>query len=69
MFDVQTINSSVKIGSRKTMTMTATKIGKKRMTVMQKDGATQDVVLTSVKLCTGTMVKSIFHWKSFTKRI
>jgi hypothetical protein len=47
MFDVQVIKSPVKIGSGKTMN--ATKIGKKRLTVMQKDGSTQDVVLTDVK--------------------
>jgi hypothetical protein len=47
MYDVQMIKSPVKIGSGKSMT--ATKIGKKRMTVIQKDGSTQDIILTEVK--------------------
>lgn len=47
MFDCRQIQSSVKIGNGKTLS--ATKIGKKRMTVVQKDGTTTDVVLTDCK--------------------
>lgn len=45
-FDVEVIKSPVKIGSSKTMT--ATKLKKKQMTVIQKDGSTQDFMLTDV---------------------
>ena len=47
MFNVQVMKSPMKIASSETMT--AIKLGKKRMTVMQKDGSTQDAVLTEIK--------------------
>jgi hypothetical protein len=47
MFDVQVINSSIKIGDGKTLT--ATKIGKKRLTVIQEDGTTTDIILEDYK--------------------
>ena len=47
MFDCRMIQSSVKIGNGKTLS--ATKIGKKRMTVIQKDGTTTDVILPECK--------------------
>jgi hypothetical protein len=47
IFDIKAIKSPVKIGSGKSMT--ATKIGKKRMTVIQKESLTQNIVLKDFK--------------------
>ena len=47
MFDVEVISSSIKIGDGKTLT--ATKIGKKRLTVVQEDGTTTDIILEDYK--------------------
>jgi hypothetical protein len=48
MFDVKVIKSPVKVG-RSGKLLTATKIGKKKMTVIQKDGSTNNIVLREVK--------------------
>jgi hypothetical protein len=47
MFDVQVISSSVIIGNGKALT--ATKIGKMRRTIIQKNGDTANITLTEVK--------------------
>jgi hypothetical protein len=47
MIDVKIINSPVRIGNGKAVT--ATKIGKRRITIIQKDRSTQDAVLTEYK--------------------
>jgi hypothetical protein len=47
MFDVEVISSPVKIGNGKALT--ATKLGKMRRTIIQKNGDTVDVTLTDVK--------------------
>ena len=47
MTDVEIINSPVRIGNGKALT--ATKIGKRRITIIQKDGSTQDAVLNEYK--------------------
>jgi hypothetical protein len=47
MTDVEIINSPVRIGNGKALT--ATKIGKRRITVIQKDGSSQDAVLEEYK--------------------
>ncbi len=47
MFDVQVISSPVKIGNGKALT--ATKIGKMRRKIIQKNGDTVDITLTEVK--------------------
>jgi hypothetical protein len=47
MFNCRVIKSSVKIGNGKELS--ATKIGDKRMTVVQKDGSTADVLLKDCK--------------------
>ncbi len=47
MFDVEVISSPVKIGNGKALT--ATKLGKMRRTIVQKNGDTVDVTLTDVK--------------------
>jgi hypothetical protein len=47
MFEVQVISSPIKIGNGKVLT--ATKIGKKRLTVVQEDGTTTDIVLEDYK--------------------
>ncbi len=47
MFDVEMISSPVKIGNGKALT--ATKLGKMRRTIVQKNGDTVDVTLTDVK--------------------
>jgi transposase InsO family protein len=47
MFDVEIISSPIKIGDGKVLT--ATKIGKKRLTVMQADGKATDIVLEDYK--------------------
>jgi hypothetical protein len=46
MFDIQVIGSPVKIGNEKALT--ATNIGKRRWTVVQKNGDTVHVTLTKV---------------------
>ncbi len=43
MTDVELINSPVRIGNGKALT--ATKIGKRRITIIQKDGSSQDAIL------------------------
>jgi hypothetical protein len=47
MFNVEMISSPIKIGDGKVLT--ATKIGKKRLTVVQADGTTTDVILEDYK--------------------
>jgi histone deacetylase 1/2 len=47
MFDVEVISSPVKIGNGKLLT--ATKIGKKRITAIQKDGSSIDMILEDYK--------------------
>jgi hypothetical protein len=47
MFDVQVIRSPVKIGNGNALT--ATKIGKMKRTIIQKNGDTADITLTEVK--------------------
>jgi hypothetical protein len=47
MFDVTVISEPIKVGNGSCMT--ATKIGKLRCTIIQKDGTTSDVVLKDVK--------------------
>jgi hypothetical protein len=47
MFDVEMISSPVKIGNGKALT--ATKLGKMRQTIVQKNGDTEDITLTDVK--------------------
>ena len=54
MYDIKDIKSKVKVGSG--VTLMATKIGKKKVTVVQKDGATQDVTLLNVKYVPGLWV-------------
>ncbi len=51
MFDTRAINSPIKIGNG--TTLRATKIGKKRLTVLQKDGTTTDIVLEGCKFVPG----------------
>jgi hypothetical protein len=47
MFDVLVINEPIKVGNGSCMT--ATKIGKLRRTIIQRDGTTSDIVLHDVK--------------------
>ncbi len=47
MTDVELINSPVRIGNGKALT--ATKIGKRRITIIQKDGSSQDAILEEYK--------------------
>jgi hypothetical protein len=47
MTDVELINSPVRIGNGKALT--ATKIGKRRITIIQKDGSSQDMILEEYK--------------------
>jgi hypothetical protein len=54
MFDVQVINEPIKIGNGNSMT--ATKIGKLRRTIIQRNRESMDVVLTDVKYVPGLWV-------------
>ena len=47
MYDAKLINSPVKMGNG--ITVTAKKIGKKRVSILQQDGTTTDVVLEDFK--------------------
>jgi hypothetical protein len=47
MYDVEMIQSPIKIGNGKVLIMT--KIGKKQITTQQQDASTQDLILTEVK--------------------
>jgi hypothetical protein len=47
MIDVEIINSPVRIGNGKALT--ATKIGKRHITIIQKDGSTQVAILSKYK--------------------
>jgi hypothetical protein len=54
MFDCKNIHSYVRIGDGKTLK--ATKIGKKKLRVLQQDGTFKDIVLDNVKLIPGLYV-------------
>ena len=51
MYETSTINSPIRIGNG--TTLRATKIGKKRVTVYQQDGSTQNIVLEGCKFVPG----------------
>ena len=48
MFDCKEIDSEITIGNG--LTVKATKVGKKRVRAIQKDGSTQNIILEGCKL-------------------
>ena len=66
MIDVEQINSPVRIGNGKALT--ATKIGKRQITIIQKDGSTQDAVLHEYKCVPELMVNLFSIFKSLLNR-
>jgi len=56
MFDVKEEKCSVRIGDGKMLT--STKVGKRRVTVVQKDGTMTDIVLSPFKHVSGLWVNS-----------
>jgi hypothetical protein len=72
MIDVELINSPVRIGNGKART--ATKIGKRQITIIQQDGSTQDTVLHEYKCVHELMVnllsisKSLLNGRSISNK-
>ena len=65
MYDVKLISSPVKIGNG--VTLTATKIGKRKMTAMQSDGTTVDVILEDYKYVPDLWVNLFSITKALSK--
>ncbi len=65
MFDVTVISTPVKVGNG--LTLTAQKLGKKRVTAIQLDGSTMDLVLEDYKFVPGLWVNLFSITKALDK--